>query len=63
METERRLIMKDIKLLEQCPHCSSFITLMESINVENGKLMLVKRCLKCGQYPVTEVAEIKQEEK
>jgi len=50
--------MKDIKLLEKCPNCDSHITLMESINVETNKLMLVKRCLNCGDYLVTEVVEV-----
>lgn len=50
--------MKDIKLLERCPNCKVHITLMESINVETGKLMLVKRCLNCGDYMVTEVVEV-----
>lgn len=53
--------MKDIKLLEQCEFCKSPITLMESINMKNDKLMLVKRCLSCGRYPVTEVVEVKRE--
>lgn len=53
--------MKDIKLLEKCEFCESHITLMESINMNNDKLMLVKRCLNCGQYPVTEIIEIKRD--
>lgn len=50
--------MKDIKLLETCPNCGEHITLMESISCDTNKLMLVKRCLNCGNYPVTEVVEI-----
>jgi hypothetical protein len=32
---------------------------MESINTDNGRLMLVKRCLNCGNYPSEEVVELK----
>ena len=51
--------MNDIKLLEKCILCESHITLMESINTDNGRLMLVKRCLNCGNYPSEEVVELK----
>lgn len=54
--------MNDIKLLEKCGNCGENITLMESISVErsglNGTSWLVKRCLKCGNYPVIEVARL-----
>lgn len=50
--------MKDIKLLEICEKCGEHITLMESVNTDTNKLMLVKRCLKCGNYHVTEVVEV-----
>lgn len=50
--------MEDIKLLETCKYCGEHITLMESINTETGKLMLVKRCLNCGRYPLVEVIEV-----
>ena len=52
--------MKDIKLQETCPTCGENITLMESINVDNNGLYLVKRCLKCGNYPVVEVIQVKE---
>ena len=55
--------MEDIKLLEKCPKCGEHLTLMGSIRVErpdekdelDGSEWLVKRCLKCGGYPCTEV--------
>lgn len=61
--------MKDILLKETCPHCRRNLTLMESVRVEvpgekdesDGSLWLVKRCLECGRYPVTEVAMLVQE--
>ena len=60
--------MKDIKLSEKCPNCGENITLMTSIRIEpeemktekDGTTWLVKRCLKCGQYLVTEVAQIEE---
>lgn len=51
--------MKDIKLLETCEHCGEHLTLMESVNTDTNKLMLVKRCLKCGQRQAEEVVELK----
>lgn len=50
--------MQDIKLLETCPNCKENLTLMESINCDTDNLMLVKRCLNCGCYPVTEVIRV-----
>jgi rRNA maturation protein Nop10 len=50
--------MKDIKLEEKCEHCGNNITLMESVNNETQTLWLVKRCLSCGNYPVTEVIKV-----
>jgi hypothetical protein len=50
--------IKDIALLEKCNICGANITLMASINVETNKIMLVKRCLSCGSYPLVEVADI-----
>lgn len=50
--------MKDIDIAEKCPHCSSSLTLMESIRVKDGSLWAVKRCLKCGNYPVQEVFQL-----
>lgn len=52
--------MSDIKLLETCK-CGEHLTLMESRCIETDgsmKWSLVKRCLVCGEYPVTEVIEI-----
>ena len=53
--------MNDILLLETCPKCGKHITLMESINTDNQELWLVKRCLSCGQYPVVEIVEIRDQ--
>jgi len=53
--------MNDILLLETCPKCGKHITLMESINTDNQELWLVKRCLSCGQYPVIEIVEIRDQ--
>ena len=50
--------MKDITLIEKCDTCGSNITLMESINTDTNRTMLVKRCLKCGNYPLVEIADI-----
>jgi hypothetical protein len=50
--------MQDITILETCDHCGSFLTLMESINTNNNKTYLVKRCLACHNFPVTEIVEI-----
>lgn len=50
--------MEDIKLLEVCPKCGEHITLMESISMEDDGLYLVKRCLKCGNYPLDEVTKV-----
>lgn len=50
--------MRDIKLIEKCSTCDSNITLMESINTDTDRTMLVKRCLKCGNYPLVEIADI-----
>jgi len=49
---------KDIKLLEACNTCGANITLMASINTDTDRTMLVKRCLKCGNYPLVEIADI-----
>lgn len=49
---------KDVPLLEKCGTCGSDITLMASINTETNRTMLVKRCLKCGNYPLVEIADI-----
>lgn len=60
--TERRIEVEDIKLLEQCPKCGENLTLMSSIRVTtelSGSEWLVKRCLKCGGYPCTEVVMVK----
>ena len=61
--------MKDIKLVEKCNHCGANLMLMGSIAVSidkddpnDGKTFLVKKCLNCGEYPVTEVIEIVEEE-
>lgn len=54
--------MEDIKLLETCSNCGKNITLMESINVDTGKLWLVKRCLNCCAYPLVEVVKIDTEQ-
>lgn len=51
--------MDDIKILETCPKCGEHLTLMESISMIDNNPYLVKRCLKCGEYPVTEIAELK----
>lgn len=53
--------MEDIKLLETCPKCGEHITLMGSIR-EDNTLWAVKRCLKCGGYPCTEVVELRRED-
>lgn len=50
--------MEDIKLLETCPACGENLTLMASINMINNRNYLVKRCLKCGNYPVVELVEV-----
>ena len=50
--------MEDTKLLEKCPSCGAHLILMESINVDNNNPYLVKRCLTCYGYPVTEVVRI-----
>lgn len=50
--------MDDIKLLETCPHCGENLTLMLSINTSEYKPYLIKRCLSCLNYSVTEVIEI-----
>lgn len=50
--------MKDIKLLEVCEYCGENLTLMESVNTDTDKLMLVKRCLKCGGHQLEEVVEV-----
>jgi transcription elongation factor Elf1 len=52
--------MRDVKLLETCAACGEQLTLMESVNTGTNKIMLVKRCLHCGSYPVTEIAEVKE---
>lgn len=49
---------KDISLLEKCGTCGANITLMASINTETNRTMLVKQCLKCGNYPLVEMADI-----
>ena len=49
--------MNDMKLDETCPTCKTSLTLMESISTEQ-KLWIVKRCLQCGDYPVTEVVQL-----
>lgn len=55
--------MKDIQLLETCTVCGAHIVLMESVNTDTGKLMLVKRCVCCANYLVTEVIEVCASEK
>lgn len=54
--------MKDIKLQETCPKCGENITLMESISMVDNCLYLVKRCLKCDNYPMVEVIQVKKGE-
>lgn len=50
--------MKDLKLLQTCELCGEHLTLMESINTDDNKLYLVKRCLGCYSRPVEEVIRI-----
>lgn len=50
--------MKDMLILETCPHCGNHLTLMESVRVEDGTLWAVKRCLSCHTYPVEEVVRL-----
>jgi len=50
--------MKDIILMEKCTACGFNITLMASVNMDTNRIMLVKRCLKCGNYPIEEIADI-----
>lgn len=54
--------MKDIKIAEQCTHCNSNLMLMGSVRVADGSLWAVKRCLKCGNYPVQEVFQLERSE-
>ncbi len=56
--------MKDILLLKKCKECNSNITLMESCRGYDKNLdtYLVERCLKCGQYPVTEIAKLAEDQ-
>ena len=64
----KEVVMENIKLLEKCPNCGEHLTLMASVRVdireekpELGEAQwAVKRCLKCGRYPVTEVVQIKE---
>lgn len=56
--------MKDIKIFVLCPECSKPLTLMESCRGDDasGVAYLVIRCLKCGGYPVKEIARLAEDQ-